>query len=376
MTGDLRYHRSMIEHRDWLLGRNPWGTSMFTMIPRGGEFPEDVHLPLVQLLKKQVPGGLVDGPIDSKTYAGLIGLRLNQPDEFAEFQTDKVVYHDDVGDYSTNEPTMDGTADAILLMAALSKTSPNTLNAVVNRKAAEGFTYDHGAIVRGSRNRKRLAIVFTGDEFGDGLSTIANSLGRHQAKASFFFTGRFYRNRKFAAVIRRLKRDGNYLGPHSNSHLLYADWTDRSKTLVSREQFVDDLDENYAAMKRFGILRENARYFLPPFEWHNNQIADWTTSLGLTLINFTPGSRSNADYTTPDMAAYRSSQEIYDSIVQYEAKDPNRLNGFILLLHAGTDPSRTDKFYDRLDDLLNWLRSKRYILVRVNKLLSEHPRNR
>jgi hypothetical protein len=28
-----------------------------------------------------------------------------------------VVYHDDRGDYSTNEPTMDGTAGAIWMMA-------------------------------------------------------------------------------------------------------------------------------------------------------------------------------------------------------------------------------------------------------------------
>jgi peptidoglycan/xylan/chitin deacetylase (PgdA/CDA1 family) len=271
---------------------------------------------------------------------------------------------------------MDGTADAILFMAALSQTSSDTLSTYVSITATAGFTYDHGAIIRGSKDSKRLAIVFTGDEFGDGLSKITNSLGRHHAKASFFFTGRFYRDQKFASAIRRLRHDGHYLGPHSNTHLLYADWTDRSKTLVSRKQFVDDLDENYAAMKRFGILRENARYFLPPFEWHNNQIADWTASLGLTLINFTPGSRSNADYKTPYMTAYRSSQEIYDSIVQYEAKDPNGLNGFILLLHAGTDPARTDKFYDHLDDLLNWLRSKRYDLVRVDKLFSEQPGNR
>jgi len=42
---------------------------------------------------------------------------LNEPDEFAAFQIAEIVYHDDVGDYSTNEPTMDGTADAILMMA-------------------------------------------------------------------------------------------------------------------------------------------------------------------------------------------------------------------------------------------------------------------
>ena len=119
MTGDMRYHPALLAHRDWLFGRNPWGTSMFTGIPQGGEFPEDVHLPTVQILKKLVIGGLVDGPIATDTYNSLRGLHLSQADEFAEFQTSDVVYHDDVGDYSTNEPTMDGTADTILMMAWL-----------------------------------------------------------------------------------------------------------------------------------------------------------------------------------------------------------------------------------------------------------------
>jgi len=376
MTGDRRFHRSMVEHRDWLFGRNPWGTSMFTMIPRGGEYPEDVHLPIVQLLKRQIPGGLVDGPIDAKKYSGLIGLRLTQLDEFGAFQTDKVVYHDDVGDYSTNEPTMDGTADAIFLMAALSSTSPKTSTSNTKGTMNPSFTYDEGAIVRGPKNKKRLAIVFTGDEFGDGLSTISRSLDRYHAKASFFFTGRFYRDERFAAGIRRLKGAGNYIGPHSNAHLLYADWNDRSKTLLSHDQFEADLDENYAAMKRFGLFKTNAPFFLPPFEWHNREIANWTDSLGLTLVNLTHGTRSNADYTTPDTTGYRSNQEIFDSITEYEAKDPAGLNGFILLLHVGTDPARSDKFYDRLDDLLKWLRAKGYVSVRIDKLLSESARNR
>ena len=46
---------------------------------------------------------------------------------------------------------------------------------------------------------------------------------------------------------------------------------------------------------------------------------------------------------------YRSSDEIFDSIMNYEAKNPNGLNGFILLMHIGTDPRRTDKFYNRLE---------------------------
>jgi len=117
MTGDRRYHDFMLRQRDWLLGLNPWGTSMFTGIPRDGEHPVDVHTSVWALTHREVPGGLVDGPVYFSIYSNLRGVELLSPDEFAEFQNERVVYHDDIGDYATNEPTMDGTADAILWMA-------------------------------------------------------------------------------------------------------------------------------------------------------------------------------------------------------------------------------------------------------------------
>lgn len=117
MTGDLQFHDFMLAQRDWMLGRNPWGTSMFMNIPRDGEYPEDVHTSVWYLTKKEVPGGLVDGPVYASVYNSLAGLHLAEPDEFEKFQTEHVVYHDDFGDYSTNEPTMDGTAGAIFMMA-------------------------------------------------------------------------------------------------------------------------------------------------------------------------------------------------------------------------------------------------------------------
>ena len=117
MTQDAQYHDFVLAQRDWLFGRNPWGTSMFTGIPRQGEYPEDVHTSVWKLTHQMVPGGLVDGPVYTTVYRSLIGLHLSEEDEFAEFQNEHVVYHDDIGDYSTNEPTMDGTAGAILMMA-------------------------------------------------------------------------------------------------------------------------------------------------------------------------------------------------------------------------------------------------------------------
>lgn len=117
MTGDDVYSEFMVLQRDWLFGRNPWGTSMFTKMPEDGEYPLDVHTSTWAMTKKEVPGGLVDGPVYKTIYSSLKGLKLNEPDEFAIFQNDFVTYHDDIGDYSTNEPTMDGTAGAILMMA-------------------------------------------------------------------------------------------------------------------------------------------------------------------------------------------------------------------------------------------------------------------
>ena len=232
------------------------------------------------------------------------------------------------------------------------------------------FSLEHGAITRGDKSVKNIALVFTGDEFADGAQTIIRVLQQHRARASFFFTGRFYRNQNFRAAIQQLKRDGHYLGAHSDAHLLYCDWNDREKLLVSRKQFEEDLSKNYAAMHLYGISQNQARYFLPPFEWYNRRISVWTEELGMQLINFTSGTRSNADYTTPDMKTYVASEAIMQRIREYEAIDPAGLNGFLLLMHIGVAKERTDKFYDRLDELLDWVEAKGYRLVRVDQMLN------
>ena len=117
MTGQQRYRGFAAKQFDWLLGRNPWGTSMFTGIPADGTYPKDVHLFTKALLKREVRGGLVDGPVYRNVFQGLRGVFIKEPDPLAAFQDERAVFHDDINDYSTNEPTMDGTASAILMFA-------------------------------------------------------------------------------------------------------------------------------------------------------------------------------------------------------------------------------------------------------------------
>ncbi len=253
----------------------------------------------------------------------------------------------------------------------LQRQRPHAPDLGIFEEATAGLGQPAAAITRGDTTRRRLAIVFTGHEFADGGGHIAAVLKKCKAPASFFLTGTFYENPAFGSLIRRLKNDGHYLAGHSGRHLLYCDWAKRDSLLVTRRQFEEDLALNYRAMARHGIAAPH--YFLPPYEWYNDSIVQWTAALGLQLVNFSPGTRSTADYTYPEMGkSYRSSEEIMKSVTDFENQRPAGLNGFLLLVHIGTDPRRIDKFYLQLEKLIRYLQGKQYELVTVPRLLSLH----
>ena len=153
--------------------------------------------------------------------------------------------------------------------------------------------------------------------------------------------------------------------------MLYCDWEKRDSLLVTHEQFTDDLENAYKELRRWGIEKPVAHYFLPPYEWYNDSISKWTNEMDLQLVDFTPGTRSNADYTYPEMGnKYLSSDVIMNSILTYEIKSANGLNGFILLIHIGTDPRRTDKFYKHLPALIKELKKRGYQFERIDELLN------
>jgi endoglucanase len=120
MTGDESFREYEQAALDWLFGTNPWGTSMVVGYPRGGRWPHDPHSAVAPRLGVEVlTGGLVDGPVYRSIFGNLRGIELHHADALAAFNTGFIVYHDDIGDYSTNEPIMDGTANLVYLMSAL-----------------------------------------------------------------------------------------------------------------------------------------------------------------------------------------------------------------------------------------------------------------
>lgn len=119
LTGNKQYEEMEYALVDWLLGCNPWGTSMIIDFPAQGIYPSKPHAATTAMGLGNPQGGLVDGPVYSHIFKSLRGIDVSQGETYERFQPDECVYHNCIGDYSTNEPTMDGTACLIFPFSAL-----------------------------------------------------------------------------------------------------------------------------------------------------------------------------------------------------------------------------------------------------------------
>lgn len=354
LTGDTTYQEMEGSLRDWLLGCNPWGVSMIVELPKGGIFPTQPHSFIINYKMGNTTGGLVDGPVYATIFGSLLGIRTDGGINYEEFQPGDLVYHDSTHDYSTNEPTMDGTASLTFPLSYYQREGSATAAHLTTQ--TDNNIYQDGGIIKTDPSVKHIDFVFTAADKADGAERIISTLRKYNIKGGFFFTGEFFE--MYPDVVRRLVAEGHYVGSHSYGHPLYAPWGNRDSLLVTRQEFNEDIFKSYKVLREFGIT--NAPYFIPPYEHYNATISSWARQLGLQVINYTPGTLTNGDYTTPEMKRYFSSKEILGRIWEYERTDPNGLNGHIMLIHFGTDPARTDKFYDKLPGLIRELRRKGY----------------
>ncbi|MDD2293114.1 MAG: glycoside hydrolase family 9 protein [Bacteroidales bacterium] len=355
ITGDDTFLEMETAMRDWLLGCNPWGTSMISGIPEapmpGYDYPTEPHSSYVQVNGDLTYGGLVDGPIYNNLFVERAGGSLRQADEFAELNHGIAVYHEDIGDYSSNEPTVDGSAGLTYYFAEME-------NKGLEQKSAKVVKDDRGAIVRINPDEKNIYLIFSADSVFNGGEYILDVLKKNKIKGSFFLTGNCLRMEEHKALIERIIKEGHYVGGHSNGHVLYADWGADRPTLMSADSIVADMRANMAELEKIGIKAENAQWYLPPYEHYNKENVELLNALGIKVINYTPGTGTPADYTTPDMKSYKSSQTLIDGLYKFE--NEKGLNGAIVLLHPGIHPDRTDRLYERLDQIVKKLKRKGY----------------
>lgn len=363
-TGDTQFREMEAALRDWLLGCNPWGTTMISGYPEtlmpGYDYPSDPHSSYVQVNGDITVGGLIDGPIDHQLFLERAGGALTRPDEFAALNNGKAVYHDDIGDYSSNEPTMDGTAGLTYYFAALEEMGRS------QKTSAESFTKDpYGAIVRVNPDSRKIYLCFTADVNFNGGEAILKTLDKNKVKGNFFFTGNGLRAEQNKDIVKRLVAGGHYVGGHSDKHALYCDWGPQRPDLMSADSIMRDLKANYAELAKFGVAPEDAQWFLPGYEHYNRFSVDVLEGMGVKVVNYTPGIGTPADYTTPDMKSYRSAQTLIDGLYKFEKEEG--LGGALLLIHPGIHPDRpeADRLYNHLDEIIKYLKKKGYSFDRL-----------
>ena len=232
---------------------------------------------------------------------------------------------------------------------------------------SDKLEYRQGAICRGLKDNKEMALVFTGGSFGEGLETILDELKARNIKAGFFFTGEFFEIDSHKSLIRRLVKEGHYLGPHSDKHLLLASWDDGS-TQVTKEEFTEDLLKNIDRCVKFGFKRKDIRYWIPPFEHINEEVCGWAREAGIETFNFSRGTLSSTDWAPESYKGFRPSERIIKSIRDYPSKDTYGYNGFIMLMHVGAG-ERKDKLHYHFSEILDLLRD--YKFTRIDYLLDK-----
>lgn len=147
----------------------------------------------------------------------MTGIPGTPGQDYERFQPDLMVYHDAIHDYSTNEPTMDGTACLTYYLSAMQKEGMKQANIQGDKNI-----YVNGGIIRTDPSKKQITLVFTAADKADGADAIISTLKKYGIKGGFFFTGEFYE--LYPEVVKRLRTEGHLVGSHSYGHLLYMPW--------------------------------------------------------------------------------------------------------------------------------------------------------
>lgn len=359
VSGDNTFVEMEAALRDWLFGCNPWGTSMIVGYPAGAVFPHQPHSSYLKVKGDLTYGGLIDGPLAKDWHRQQQGITLSRTGPFAPFQNGPAVYQDDISDYATNEPTMDGTASLTFYLSAMEQRGREQAKTLSTTWGNRTDVVDrYGAVERRDPSQKEIYLIFSADFAFEGGPKVLDVLKKHKSYGSFFLTGNCVRMDEHKALVQRIIKEGHYVGPHSDKHLLYAPWENRDVTLVGGDSLRHDILQNVKELEKVGVSADKQLWFLPPSEYYNEETVKVSATLGLKVINLTPGTLTNSDYTSPGAKGYRPTQTLIDHVLDMDTK--GILNGAILLIHPGVSNRRPDKLYDRLDELMTLLEERGY----------------
>lgn len=194
-------------------------------------------------------------------------------------------------------------------------------------------------IYQGNKEEQKIALTVNVDWGEEYIPGMLNALDAHQAKATFFITGRWAK--KFPELTQEIANRGHEIGNHGFSH------PHPDKISVEKNQ-----QEILATEKEIEqITQIKTNLFAPPYGEHGANVLQAADSLNYKVILWT--------VDTVDWDKGRSPEMIYNKVVEKAE------NGAIVLMHP------TDRTLKALPSMLRALKEKGYQLVTVSEILSQ-----
>ncbi len=227
---------------------------------------------------------------------------------------------------------------------------------------------------RGIKEKAKVALTFDGGAGNHATTAILDHLLEKNLNCTMFLTGRFIQ--RYPELVTRMIDDGHEIGNHTWSHPHLTTFAENRKHSTHPDMSRQELHEQLQKTARF-FQQQTGHKMIPfwraPFGEHNLQIRRWAAELGYAQVGWTFGNGESLD--TMDWVAdtsasyYHTAEEIMQNILQFEKKDPNGLNGGIILMHLDTQ-RRNDHPHEMLPALIDTLHQKGYEFVNISNMFN------
>ena len=145
---------------------------------------------------------------------------------------------------------------------------------------------------------------------------------------------------------------------------------ENGQTLVSADSLARDFARMEEQLNRFGLEKKQYCWMIPPYESCNVESRENMEALGYKLLNPSEGPIFDLDWTTPDMEAYKTIDQMLARL--WEIEEAEGLNGIILLIHAMNYPEKQDveRPYNHLGEIIDTLKARGYGFRTFNDVIA------
>jgi peptidoglycan/xylan/chitin deacetylase (PgdA/CDA1 family) len=224
-------------------------------------------------------------------------------------------------------------------------------------------------VERGSAEYPRLSLTFDGGANASGANEILDALETRHIKTTIFLTGQFILS--FPDLVRRMTKANHEIANHTFNHPHLTTYQKDGKHNLLENVNRDFVQRQLLSTDSvfFSLTGEHlAPFWRAPFGEYNQQILDWAAECGYMHVRWTKGYDSFDWVEDQNSPIYRSSQEVFEHIIDNDNNGGN-LNGAIVLMHLGSNRTQ-DSVYKIVPDLIDEFLSRGYTLVPISELIN------